>query len=408
MKLVYFFKFIIFVFIDLFTFRQLPWLIFFKRTDKWSRQQLRNFQLKMLNKNFGINTWGEFYNYSITTKDNLPSLSKYPPKGIVMHETSGSTGEPRRIWVPKETWPRKDAIFTLSWSKIGRKYNEWVFRLISGEPKYKWYDWWRNVYPSNYKTLGDKTVLEFLKVKPAVIHGPGGAIRQLVERLIELGHEDLLKNVHIEWCSESANGHRERIEPYVKSFNIQYGLAELPTVGTPDGEGNTKILKEQGIVEVVDDDGNHVYDEEGFIIVTDIRNTVTPIIRYKSGDRGKLKLYTNKDGNVYYILYDIIGRGVDYYNGPEVKKEIGWSIVAPISHILGDVISKWRIEVIPKRKKAILYVKWIDEIYKGDASKWQEYSEWIFDNYGLILEVADLEDEKYDIYFKNKLVKVTE
>jgi len=396
-------KRLIYYFVDKFTFNQLKYLKEFNKLDKLSINQLKSFQLKRL-KAMGINTWKKFYSLPITTKQDLPER---PNAGneYHQHETSGSTGEPRVIWVPKETWYRKDAIFTRSWTRMGRKPKDKVFRLMAGDPQYAWYDKWRNVYPSNYRKIDDNTIKEFLRIKPTYIHGPGGAIRQLCEKLIELGHLDALKRVNIEWCSESANGHKERLEPFVNSFHQQYGLAELPTVGSPDGEGNIRVVMEQGVVEILDDKGERVPNgKEGYIVVTDFNNPVTPIIRYKCGDRGKMKRYRDKNGLQYFILYDIIGRGVDFYDGPEVKKPIGWSIVSPISHILGDVISKWRVEVDPKNKKVILYVKFLKKGQKYKLLK--PYGEWIKETYGLDTEYKKLEDEKYDIYFKNKLVKV--
>lgn len=397
-------KRIIYPILDFFTLKQNKYLREFNKLDKLTIEELKEYQLNKLGKNLNINSWSQFYSLPITTKEDLPKLPA-PGKEYHQHETSGSTGEPRIIWVPKETWYRKDAIFTRSWARMGRKFKDKVFRLMAGEPKYAWYDYWRNVYPTNYRTIDDDTVENFLRIKPKVIHGPGGAIRQLCERLIKDGHTDVLKEVSIEWCSESAEGHKERLEPFVKSFHQQYGLAELPTVGSPDGEGNVRVVMEQGVIEILDDLGNPVPEgEEGFIVVTDFNNSVTPIIRYKCGDRGKMKKHTNTSGLTYYVLYDIIGRGVDYYNGPEVKKEIGWSIVSPISHILGDVISKWRVEVDPKNYRVILYVKFINE--STEFSKLSKYADWIKDTYGLETSFKKLEEEQYDIYFKNKLVKV--
>jgi phenylacetate-coenzyme A ligase PaaK-like adenylate-forming protein len=397
-------KRLIYYIVDLFTFKQLKYLREFNKLDKLTISELEDFQLSRMSSNLGIHSWKEFFRLPITTKSDLPER---PNAGSEyhQHETSGSTGEPRIIWVPKETWYRKDAIFTRSWTRMGRKHSDKVFRLMAGEPKYAWYDYWRNVFPSNYRKITDKTIEDFLRLKPKYIHGPGGAIRQLCEMLIELGHLDALKRVNIEWCSESANGHKERLEPFVNSFHQQYGLAELPTVGSPDGDGNIRVVMEQGVVEILDDNGNAVAEgTEGFIVVTDFNNNVTPIVRYKCGDRGKMKKYTNKDGLTYYVLYDIIGRGVDYYNGPDVKKPIGWSIVSPISHILGDVISKWRVEVNPSEKMVTLYVKFISD--DNSFEQLSEYTTWIYENYGLKTQYKLLEEEEYDIYFKNKLVKV--
>jgi len=391
---------------DFFTFKQHFWLSKFNYLEFCSIENLRIFQLeklKELNKHYDflqIQSWEDFYNLPITTKQNLPSTATYPKKTLRQHETSGSTGEPRIIWVPKESWNRKDAIFSRSWIRMGRKPSDKVLRLISGEPKYKFYDWLRNVYPMNYKTLDNSYVEWVVKNKPFLIHGPGGSIRQLCEMIIDAGHIDVLKDIKIHWCSESSEGHRQRLEPLVKEFHEQYGLAELPTVAATDGKGNCRVVMEQGIIEILDENNNTVPEgEEGFIVVTDFNNYQTPIIRYKCGDRGKIK----KSKDDYYILYDIIGRGVDYYNGPEVKKPIGWWVVSPISHTVGDIISKWRCEIDVKQKLLTLYVEFKD---KKDFDALLPYSKWVYDNVGLQTQFLEALPEKYDIYWKNKLIKV--
>ena len=394
---------------DKLTFKQLPFLHQFIALENLNIEDLKEYQLNYLKDtaqkfNMSINTWEDFYKLPITTKQDLPLQPNKPDEPMHIHETSGSTGQPRVIWVPAESWYRKDAIFSRSWLRMGRK-NQWVFRLISGEPKYPLYDWFRNVKAMNYKTIDQRHVDWVIKNKPFLIHGPGGAIRQLCEKIIDQGHEDILQKIKIHWCSESSSGHKERLEPLVKQFCEQYGLAELPTVGATDGEGNIRVVMEQGIVEILDDNNQPTAEgEEGYIVVTDYKNYQTPVFRYKCGDRGKMKYYTNTEGRSYYVLYDIVGRGVDYYNGPEVKKAIGWWVVAPISHILGNTIEKWRCEIKPKEKLLILYVK-----FKGnhDFESLKPYAQWVEDNVGLQTQFVIAKEEVYDIYWKNKLVKVT-
>lgn len=390
---------------DRFTFNQIPYLKFFIEMEGKTIEELQKFQFEKLQQTafrFGntINTWDDFYRLPVTTKADLPNKPNVPDEEIKQHETSGSTGQPRVIWVSPSTWYRKDAIFTRSWKRMGRK-NEWVFRLISGHPKYPFYDRLRNVKAMNYKTLSQEHVDWVVNNKPYLIHGPGGAIRQLCEMIIDAGHQDVLKEIKIHWCSESSYGHKERLEPLVKEFHEQYGLAELPTVGATDGHGNIRVVMEQGIVEILDDDGNPTPEgEEGYIVVTDFNNYQTPIFRYRCGDRGKMRKIWNQS---YYILYDIIGRGVDYYNGPEVKRPIGWWIVSPISHTVGDVIEKWRCEVNIPRKTLILHVKFKNE---ENYEKLQPYAKWVKENVGLDTEFVLAQDEEYDIYWKNKLVRV--
>ena len=396
-------KKVVYDILDRFTFNQNKYLKEFERYDKMSSTDLYLHQMKMIKQccklyGYEINTMKDFYKLPITTKEDLWETK--PTGEYKEHETSGSTGEPRKIYVPVETWYRKDSIFSRSWKKMGRK-KEWVFRLIAGDPKYPIYDWWRNVKPMNYRTIGKKHVDWVIKNKPYLIHGPGGAIRQLCELIIKEGRQDILNDIKIHWCSESSEGHKQRLEPIVKEFHEQYGLAEMPTVAATDGKGNLKIVRELCYVEILDDNGKKVKDgKEGYIVVTDFNNTKMPIIRYKSGDRGKIKKH--KDG--YYILYDVIGRGVDFYDGPEVKKPVGWWIVSPISHTLGHIINQWRVEVVPKKNTVVLH-------YKGKVSAkhkdFRNYRDWIKENLGLKLKVVKSDETvDYGIYWKNKLVRV--
>ena len=124
-------KQLIYYFVDLFSFKQLKYLREFNKLDKLTISELKEFQLNKLNTNLGINSWSEFYKLPITTKQDLPDRPNTTDE-FHQHETSGSTGEPRIIWVPKETWYRKDAIFTRSWTRMGRKPKDKVFRLMAG------------------------------------------------------------------------------------------------------------------------------------------------------------------------------------------------------------------------------------------------------------------------------------
>jgi hypothetical protein len=395
-------KKIFYIVYDYFTFNQSKYLRLFKKLDNMRGEELKQYQIKNIidccaAHGIYICCWDDFKKLPITTKKDLPNT--VPTKKFKKHETSGSTGEPRIIYVPTETWYRKDAIFSRSWWKMGRK-NEKVLRLMAGEPSYPFYDWLRNVKPMNYRTVGQAHVDWLVKNKPYLIHGPGGAIRQLCELVIKQGYESLLKDIKIHWCSESSEGHRQRLEPLVKEFHEQYGLAEMPTVGATDGEGNLKLVEEKCYVEIVDNDGNLLPDDqEGFIVVTDFNNDLTPIIRYKSGDRGKIKLH-----NGYRVLYDVVGRGVDFYDGPEVKRPVGWWVVSPISHTLGHIIDQWRVVIEPNKNLLSLH-------YKGEVNEhhndFDHYKDWVKENLGLETEIIKSDEViDYSIYWKNKLVKV--
>lgn len=367
----------IFNILDRFTIRENQFYNFFMKTQNWTVEQLKDYQLKKLREisqvwNLGIESWEDFYRLPLTTKDDMWNWK--PPEGVKhhTHETSGSTGEPRVIYVPWETWYRKDAIFHRTWTWLGRTHQP-VLRLIAGEPQYGWYDWWRNEKPVNYYTMNSTHVALLAKMRPYLIHGPGGAIRILCEEAIRQGKGDILKDISIVWGSQSSEGHRERLSKFIKGFHEIYGLAELPTVGNPCPY-NTHIVMETGIVEIID----------GEIVVTDFNNYVMPIIRYKTGDAGCIRESDCPCGRHHPILYDIEGRGVDYYFGPDVKREIGWWVVSPISHKFGQIISAWRAEVFPKQGKFQLHIVFRDA---EDFDRLEPYKQWIREETGLECEI---------------------
>ena len=360
--------------IDWLTFRSNTYYRFFMKTKDWTLPQLKAYQLEKIRKmgkwwGKDIKTWRDFYSLPITTKEDIFKFTPKQGREYFTHETSGSTGEPRKVYVPRETWYRKMAMFRRSWTLLGRK-DEPVLRLIAGEPKFGWYDYWRNVFPLNYRKVCAEHILILVKKKPYLIHGPGGSSRILVEAAAHLGYHDILKNIKVMWLGESSENHKKRILELCKSFHESYGLAELPTVASPC-EYSTHVNPETGVVEIID----------GEIVVTDFNNDIMPIIRYRTGDSAKIRESDCQCGMEHPIMYDIKGRRSDYYFGPEVRRPIGWWIVSPISHRCLKTVKKWKIEVIPKKRKIILYVIFRDPSAKKEDLEW--YRKWCKKETGL-------------------------
>ena len=405
------FKKMIYPIVDYRSFQQKKFLQFFRDTESWSYQQLEEYQLRKVqfivyhHTGALVKTWDEFHQLPLMTKDDLvvPNSyrispdSPYTVNGIEVHEheTSGSTGEPRRIKVPADTWHRKDAMFHRSWERLGRKWHDTAMRLIAGVPSYGWYDWWRNDIVLS-RDISERHVKAFIRSKPKYIHGPGGAIRELLEEVIEAGREDLLQDLTIEWCSQSSEGHRERLVPFVKGFHEQYGLAELPTVGSPCLY-NTHVCMETGVIESID----------GELVVTDFNNTVMPVIRYRTGDMGEIDTETKCPcGSHHPILFGVKGRRTDYYKGPEVKRPIGWWIVSPISHKYGAFIYKWRMDIHPKAGKIDFHVKFVDGVSESHAlNSLSGYVMWLEANSGLRAQIIPAQEEDVS-QWKRDLVKV--
>lgn len=384
----------IFNIVDRLTFNVNKFYNFFMISKDWSYDQLRDYQLQKLRRisdvwNLGIRSWEDFYKLPLTSKEDIFSFTPNTNRRYKTHETSGSTGEPRKVYVPEETWYRKMSIFRRSWNSLGRT-DEPVLRLIAGDAKFSWYDYWRNVKALNYRKITNEHVNYLVKEKPFLIHGPGGSTRILIEGATLLGFDDILKDIRIMWLGQSSEIHKERLVDLCKSFHESYGLAELPTVANPCLY-NSHMIMETGIVEVID----------GEIIVTDFNNDIMPIIRYKTGDEGKIGNNDCPCGMEHPIMYDFKGRRSDYYFGPEVRKPIGWWVVSPISHKYLHEVEKWRVDVYPKKNKFKLYVVMRTDNDPNIILK--DYMEWVQVQIGLDCEIVERQS---GFKWKRKLVRV--
>jgi hypothetical protein len=371
-------KRIIFWIIDKYTKNITKWRKLFNESQYWSYEQLREFQLDRLAELYNIWSWDEFYKHiNLTTKDDLrkfkPYLKGFDKVDLTYHFSSGSTGKPLKTYGPYILQPMKDAIFERAWKSVGWDGKQWILRLTAGEPQWRFYDYWRNVKPMNYRTI-DRSYFDWIiKHKPFLIHGGSGAIREITTGIIKMGREDVLKDINVYLMSEDTKEHTKELIKYYKDVYSGYGLAELCTVASQCRHGNYHVNMETCIVEIIN----------GEIVVTDLWNNITPVLRYRTGDYGKIvKLNCNCDRQHQDIIYDIVGRRVDYYAGSLTKRPLSWWVLSPITNRYGKFIDKWKVKVDLKKNKYILYVIW-----KNKPLKMIWFRDWIKKETGLDLEI---------------------
>ena len=324
------------------------WRDYLSEFEYSSIEELKELQLSRMD----VNTWKEYKHHKLTIKEDLRNFKPELKGNETVHYSSGSTGEPLKTYGPKELQSIKPAVFERAWKSVGWNGKDKILRLTAGEPQWKLFDWLRNVKPMNYRTIGNEHCNWIVKNKPFLIHGGSGAIREITTLLSSKpeGREAMSK-ITLYLMSEDTRKHTKALKKYYKNVYSGYGLAELCTVASQCKYGNYHVNMETCIVEIID----------GEIVVTDLFNTVTPIIRYRTKDYGKLRKSDCPCGKKHDILYDIVGRGIDYYDGPKTKKPLGWWILSPISHNYGYLMKQWKVIVDLKKNKFILYVVWIEE-----------------------------------------------
>ena len=91
-----------------------------------------------------------------------------------------------------------------------------------------------------------------------------------------------------------------------------YGSREMGDVACECEQQNGLHVSElDHRVEVVDADGQAVWDAEGEIVVTSLCNYAMPFLRYRTGDRGRLAARTCDCGRISPLLSSVSGRGME-------------------------------------------------------------------------------------------------
>ena len=371
-----------------------PWREFFAHTLKWSYARRRNLQLHLLRAvsaefDLGIESWRDFEASKLTAKADLVGFKAHHPEGAILHQTSGSSGRPFEFFRDRSLEPIDAAIFDRAWTMVGRR-NQPVLRLVSGEPKWRFYDALRNVYPMNYRTVDESYVDWVVRHRPFIIHGVAGAIHDLVERVWSAGRGETLRHTALYLMSEDTQSHRRDLTGKVGRIFMGYGNSEVRTVASECASGTLHVNMDTAVAESID----------GRIYVTNLFSKTVPFVRYTTGDRGEVVRNKRCSCGVQSdVIEGLVGKAIDYFDAPGFVRPLGWWLVSPISHEYGGVLSAWRLELIPARRLVKLYV-----VPKGRSlRKLDPYLRWVSKNTHYRTEVVSV---RHLPDWREKLIRV--
>ena len=133
-------------------------------------------------------------------------------------------------------------------------------------------------------------IRKYNRLKPAMLQGYVGAITQLAQFVVDKGLE--VHSPKFVWTTSAPlpDSQRKLIE---RAFNApvcdQYGSCEVRWIAQQCPEcGGLHVNTEHVHIEFVDDNNNPVpKGEYGRTLLTNLEDTVFPLIRYENGDRGR-------------------------------------------------------------------------------------------------------------------------
>jgi len=277
-----------------------------------------------------------FYNSDVyqnaTTIKELPVLSKeevfnhyreilVSDSSVFFTETSGSTGMPLKV-----AWNKSESYRSLSYLwKLRRKHNikptDFFLTCHTGFYHNSQLVSLPVIVTTNsislskvcysedvlehYKEQVEKFAPKWIFAQPSFVYYFGQYISKNAPELassiryIELVGELLLPEIRSEISSFFPNA----------SVVNMYGMQEFNGIFYEEN-GVFRIIRDNVFVEIINENGEECsYGEEGDIVVTGLVNSHFPLIRYKTGDRGKR--FASGDDDAYVIT---VGRSNDLFS----------------------------------------------------------------------------------------------
>lgn len=253
-------------------------------------------------------SWEVLENWPILEKDVL----RAQPEAFVAddcnirrmfpEQTSGTTGKPLRLWRRRDTVQGLYAIATARtrrwygvapedrWARLG---GQLVTPVAQQQPPFwVWNAALRQLYMSTYH-LSPALIPHYLDALAEYgivsLSGYTSSLYALAHEILRVGRTDLRMKVVITNAEPVTPQQRETIaRAFQCPVQETYGMAEAAVAGSQCPAGRLHLWPEVGMLEVVNGNAAVPAGEFGEFIATGLLNADMPLIRYRTGDCGRL------------------------------------------------------------------------------------------------------------------------
>lgn len=289
-----------------------------------------------------------------------------PPARLVHRRTSGSTGAPIRIAFTRQAdaWNWAHRYRGLQWHGIpvGARAlrlssdRRFLRDLLLGQ---------RNI-PDLGQPGAVEEAIRFLRdERPQLVTGAPSALFYLARRLKEQGVGAPLASFARVGGEQLFSFQRAAIERYLGARVIDsYGFTEVGAIAGECPAGSMHIYADQLRLEVLDRDRAVAPGDFGDIVLTGLRNTAMPLVRYRVGDRGRVLPNPCVCGLPHPVLADLQARASDQFETADGSKHHAESLLRSLLSLFesstGDAVRElqfcelgrgtWRVslELAPK------------------------------------------------------------
>lgn len=288
-----------------------------------------------------IKSWDDFSRIPLLTKEQLRAdpkliLVENPTDKLKLTITGGSTGQPMRYYYDQTTLGRTQAIITRSrrWWGIEpgdrtvllwghyRSFDRSLGGRVANYLKY-WRDMFHNRRWISAYNMSAADMKRYHKImrefRPKVIIGYTSALTGLATffRDQSLPADQVGLNGIIS-TSELLFDWQKRLMEEVFGCPVidEYGLVELGIVSYTCPHGNRHLIDDNLYIEIVDSNGR-VTTGTGELVATQLFNHSSPMIRYATGDVGRISQKPCPCGRGLRYLEALDGRVLDLLTLPD-------------------------------------------------------------------------------------------
>jgi phenylacetate-CoA ligase len=303
----------------------------------------------------------------LQTKEDIRKNQKKPRSKILFFRdikgrTGGSTGSTLQYYISNKDARLSVAMLYRGWSYAGYKWGDKIAVLAGGSMISKSQSKWGKFKLEmlgirKYSSYGMNSDLmreyyyDMQAWKPKFLRG-------YVSSLIAFGNfiasEKLQLNLTAIFTTSEmlSDGQRNFLE---KIFNCRvfntYGLNDGSLTAFECTEHNGfHIDMERGLLQILDENGNAIWDRVGKIVAYALENKKTFFIKYDTGDQGKVSTRACKCNNPLPLIECILGRSTDLL---EIN---GYNIGSPVLTVLMSHLDINRYQFIQNGLTTILLV----------------------------------------------------
>jgi phenylacetate-CoA ligase len=252
-----------------------------------------------------------------------------PGRSAYMNRTGGSTGEPIRYWQDNHYWDVNVATKLYHFSVVGKNLGEPELKLSgsdrdvlreTGTRRARLEKFLYNRRIMTCRQLGEREIEAILDeietFRPKSIWGYIDALYTIAEHINHTGR--WLAHAPAAILGGAGTLFPQMAESIRQAFRAPainfYGSREMGDVACECQEADgLHISFHSHRVEVLDNIGRNVEDEDGNFVLTALHNYAMPFIRYRIGDRGRLTRRACACRRGFPLLENVSGRSMEAF-----------------------------------------------------------------------------------------------